>query len=438
MTPRQALLLVPGCIVAAVFFAGFTSIAAASTAAHPEDFAPRAAFIVNSSADPGDPLCTVVTCSLRAAINAANAEIPAGSHIIEFNLAYPAVITLTSQLPPISGTLAIIGPGYDQLVLSGDGQYRVLEVAPGSSLMLSGLSIRGGNDTFRGGGILVDHASLYLDGMFLAENMAGGGDGGGLHNDGGAVTIASTIFLENSAFHHGAISNSGNMTVTSSLFSGNHARIGGAIFSSGSLTVTATSFFENLAPQIGGGAINNSGRLVIANSTFYRNGSTLGADIFNAGSANVTHSTFYSATLPSMNSIASSGAFTLSNTLLAAGPGIENCSMYGSGALSADAFNLATDATCGAAVQKTLAELALGSYQDHGGLTPTIDLLPGSAAIDAALDAVCLAPVGAPPFGAGGLDQRGITRPQGAACDIGAFEYVLPHNLFLPWLVGQE
>ena len=52
----------------------------------------------------------------------------------------------------------------------------------------------------------------------------------------------------------------------------------------------------------------------------------------------------------------------------------------------------------------------LGPLADNGGPTQTHALLPGSPAIDAAGDD-CLAE-----------DQRGISRPQGTACDIGAYE----------------
>jgi hypothetical protein len=51
----------------------------------------------------------------------------------------------------------------------------------------------------------------------------------------------------------------------------------------------------------------------------------------------------------------------------------------------------------------------LGPLQDNGGPTPTHALLPGSPAIDTS--SACPA-----------TDQRGVTRPQGAGCDIGAFE----------------
>jgi cysteine-rich repeat protein len=52
----------------------------------------------------------------------------------------------------------------------------------------------------------------------------------------------------------------------------------------------------------------------------------------------------------------------------------------------------------------------LGPLRDNGGPTPTQALLPGSPAIDA---------------GGGGcpaVDQRGVSRPQFAACDLGAYE----------------
>jgi hypothetical protein len=58
----------------------------------------------------------------------------------------------------------------------------------------------------------------------------------------------------------------------------------------------------------------------------------------------------------------------------------------------------------------------LGPLQNNGGPTLTIALLSGSPAIDAADDAVCAAPP------VNGKDQRGVARPQGPHCDIGAYE----------------
>jgi RimJ/RimL family protein N-acetyltransferase len=53
----------------------------------------------------------------------------------------------------------------------------------------------------------------------------------------------------------------------------------------------------------------------------------------------------------------------------------------------------------------------LGPLASNGGPTKTLALLPGSPAIDAGSDMECPS-----------IDQRGVSRPQGPHCDIGAFE----------------
>jgi hypothetical protein len=383
-------------------------------------------YTVNDPADPGDPACTETNCSLRAAITAASAGDPSIEHAIDFDLTYPVTITLSSPLPAITGTVVISGPGSTNLSVSGNGLYRVLEVGSGARLDLSGVAVRQGYDPLRGGGIFIDHGRLSLVDSLIADNLAGSGDGGGLHNDGGTVGIVTTTFAGNLGFHDGGIANNGVMTVTESLFTGNHARLGGAIENLGALTVTNSTFTENVAPQISGGAIQNGGTLVVANSTFFDNGSTTGADIANSnGVVYVTNSTFTSATLPSLNSVLSvgiSGTVTLQNTLLAAGPGIENCATLGGGTVAVDPSNLATDSTCIGASEVTLESLKLAPLQNNGGATPTVALYTGSLAVDAGDDGLCTAPIGAPDYGAGAEDQRGVTRPQGAHCDVGAYE----------------
>ena len=57
------------------------------------------------------------------------------------------------------------------------------------------------------------------------------------------------------------------------------------------------------------------------------------------------------------------------------------------------------------------ADPLLGTLGNYGGFTQTIPLLAGSSAIDTGNDAICPA-----------TDQRGVARPQGAHCDIGAYE----------------
>jgi len=71
---------------------------------------------------------------------------------------------------------------------------------------------------------------------------------------------------------------------------------------------------------------------------------------------------------------------------------------------------------CSIAGPYTIAQAKLGPLQDNGGENATHALLAGSAAIDTG--ATCPDKIGA----ALSADQRGVARPQGVACDIGAFE----------------
>src|SRR5262249_1036718 len=79
--------------------------------------------------------------------------------------------------------------------------------------------------------------------------------------------------------------------------------------------------------------------------------------------------------------------------------------------------NLSSDASCSflgpGSINSTMA--LVGPLADNGGPTPSVALLHGSPAINAA-DAA-----GAPP-----VDQRGLPRPVGPAADIGAYEYGSP------------
>jgi len=78
------------------------------------------------------------------------------------------------------------------------------------------------------------------------------------------------------------------------------------------------------------------------------------------------------------------------------GDSAENCAMY----FTANGDLLSTDPG-----------VEPGAPADHGGPTPTILLTPNAPAIDGGQAAGC------PP-----TDQRGLPRPAGAACDVGAIE----------------
>jgi hypothetical protein len=91
-----------------------------------------------------------------------------------------------------------------------------------------------------------------------------------------------------------------------------------------------------------------------------------------------------------------------------------NCQDAGSGTFVSLGFNLDDDDTCDLTDPTDLpnTDPMLGPLQDNGGATFTHSLLPGSPAINAIPPADC----------AYDDDQRGVARPQGEGCDIGAFE----------------
>jgi hypothetical protein len=88
---------------------------------------------------------------------------------------------------------------------------------------------------------------------------------------------------------------------------------------------------------------------------------------------------------------------------------------------TSNGFNFSDDASCGftAATDKENAgDPGLGPLANNGGPTQTRLPQSGSPLIDAIPTASCQAD------GASGIttDQRGVTRPQGPGCDIGAVE----------------
>jgi CSLREA domain-containing protein len=103
------------------------------------------------------------------------------------------------------------------------------------------------------------------------------------------------------------------------------------------------------------------------------------------------------------------GAATLADSIVASNSG-GNCSMGTTGHVNDGGHDISFgDATC----PGPNLDPRLGPLQDNGGPTATEAIAAGSPAVDAV-----------PAAGAGcpASDQRGVLRPAGGACDIGAFE----------------
>jgi hypothetical protein len=230
--------------------------------------------------------------------------------------------------------------------------------------------------------------------------------GGGIYNgDGATLTLVDSAVINNTAgWSGGGVYSFFNTTTTieRSTISGNvSSDVGGGIRSLGNAEIINSTISGNTATGWYGGALFvTDGVVNLTNVTVADNVSPpwAAADVF------VGTFTDASATLTLVNTIVSSAQ--------------DNCffAPWGAGVvtLTADHNNVLTDATCFAGPSDlVVADAGLGPLADNGGYTLTHALLPGSPAIDAGDDGICPA-----------TDQRGVARPQGAACDIGAYEYV--------------
>ena len=244
------------------------------------------------------------------------------------------------------------------------------------------------------------------------------GNGGGIRMDGGAkLTLANTTVTGNSAAQGsgGGIFSTGVLTVTNSTVRDNIAFNGGgiSIFPSQFAVVTGSTINNNTAAGVGGG-ISNAGNLAIVNSTIsgnraqFRGGGVENESVGTAdsGRVTITNSTLQGnqAAIGGGVSITGPATTTLRNTIVANSAIGGNCAGQVTEAIGSLSW---PDATC----PGLNADPRLGPLASNGGPTQTHALLPGSAAIDAAVPSECP-----------DADQRGVARPQGPGCDIGAFE----------------
>lgn len=276
------------------------------------------------------------------------------------------------------------------------------------------------------------------DSVFI-ENKTNGG--GGAISTGGiiALDISRSTFEGNMAQSGGALTLDGvASTITDSTFVANRAdqtdadfdpfKDGGAIEQrNGDLLIERSTFAENFAVAVGGAISHiSSDELEIRNSTFSVNLSNgFGSAIFSqGGTTEIVSSTLaFNALLFFDDSVlhAESGNIELSHTIIAMGPDDqEPCQTGAFGEIISNGFNLTDNEACtfGGNADRVADDVLLGDLANNGGLTKTHLPLDGSPAIDNGND-VC--PVA--------TDQRGVSRPQGLGCEIGAVELVNPVDL---------
>lgn len=141
--------------------------------------APESAYIVNSSADTNDGQCNAQNCTLREAINAANAS--AGLDTINFHIGGCAcIIYPLAVLPPISDPVIINGYTENGAMPANSDNPTVLKITLRGSLAPAaqpGLRITGGGSTVKG--LVIndfDFAGIWLrdkGGNTIAGNFIG-------------------------------------------------------------------------------------------------------------------------------------------------------------------------------------------------------------------------------------------------------------------------
>ncbi len=382
---------------------------------------------VSKPEDTNDGICDT-DCSIQEAIASAA---PGDTVTFDAELA-GETIHLVSTLT-LSRNITIDASNLiEPVIISGDtdnngtGDVQVLKVNSGVVSNLNGLTISKGKAINAGGGVY-NAGTLTIINSTVSSSS--GSYGGGIYNS-GTLTITNSTILSNSAilFGGGGINNAGTLTITNSTISNNNASTvseygGGGIYNRGTLSMMDSTLFNNSVSSMGGGIYNyDYGTTSITNSTLSSNSAgTAGGGIYNTGSLTLINDTFSNGSAPSGGGIVNGGSKILnySNTIIANSMSGGDC--INNGALGTNTQNLVEDGSCSAILS---GDPNLGSLADNGGFTKTIALLSGSSAIDAGDITTCAnAPVN-------NLDQRGVTRPQGGQCDIGAYEgYIDPATM---------
>ena len=358
-----------------------------------------ATLIVTNTADTNDGVCDA-DCSLREAIVAA-----ASNDTIVFASALSGqTITLGSTLT-INKNLTIDGSSLaSQVTVSGGGSTGMF------AIYYADIDVTFNNMTFTGANASQD-----------PFGFTGDGRGGAFHNAGHLTINNSTIFNNAASFAGGAIYNDFY-----------HSVANGGTGPTPTLNINNSTFHNNTTTRFGGAVMNEFGQMTISNSTFYQNSATFNGNggaimnqfgvspsgIYNSTIANNTASSVGGGVWLNGNS---SISFNLNNVILAnnIAPADADCWKAGSSILNGNR-NIIETGSCPGPTNTITSDPNLGPLANNGGPTQTMALLSGSPALDAGDDGVCAAaPVS-------NLDQRGITRPFGSHCDIGAFEYYVP------------
>ncbi|MDQ1381438.1 MAG: hypothetical protein QOJ71_2157 [Actinomycetota bacterium] len=311
--------------------------------------------------------------------------------------------TFVGRVDFTGSSLTVVGAGQEQTFLDGGGLPVVVWVSQESSgapntYRINDLTVQhaDGTGAHHTGGITLLRGFLDLVRVTITANV-----GFGVFNESSYVSIADSTISDNSAT--GLENFEGDMDVSGSTFTGNGSGISDE---SGVSTFTNITVAENTH---GGFSASNTARPTITASTIASNGGT-----------GIAEGGFIQGGLVA--------GVTVGSTIIANNAG-GNCYISvghdDSGYFKDSGYNLESDggASCtfsGAKHDLVGGSPHLGPLQDNGG--PTYTMLPAAASpvVNALPTSTGLCPR---------VDQRKVTRPQGAACDIGAVEREAPQGV---------
>jgi hypothetical protein len=345
------------------------------------------------------------------------------------------------------GTLTLndvtVGPGN-----AATGGAGINNAAAATKLTIANSTVASNVADNHGGGIMNHSVLILKDDSSVRENIATTGEGGGIHSTGATTVDGCTVGGENQAGNNGGgIWNTGTLTVANDSLVGDNtaAASGGGIFNTGLADVADSTLSGNTATGGQGGGISNGAggaQLALRRSTVGPNNRATtggGGGIYNAGTADLTNSTVSGNAAPvgQGGGIANDNGGTLLNATIfgnqdggladaVGGIHLRNTIVGGNpdgdcfGVPASLGYNLDGDGSCNLTQpgDRSGADPRLGPLADNGGPTLTHAPLAGSPVVDAIPE-----PAGGGGYnGAPPTDQRAVDRPQGNACDVGAYE----------------
>ncbi len=351
----------------------------------------------------------------------------------------------------IDKDLTIKGQGVNATAVTASGLSRIFNITgAGNDVTLEDLTLSSGRAP---------------DGMVGGGPAGNGGNGGAVNNIGGHLILSRVGIRESRTGDGGANGGgvggnggggggvfsggtNGDLDVIDSTIAGNSTGIGGdgiigdglagsgggiEVGGNSDFTITGSLVSGNVGGYLGGGIHSSGDSFTATNSTIYGNFSNSGGGIYedSSGTATLTNVTIANNIFDGIARESNLHLVVLEDTLLlynGFAPGLltSNCGASGGPGFTQGGNSVRFPAEHGADSTPCPASIpvvdvgfgvsALPSLAKNGGPTKTVTLPAGSAAIDAIPAAECKT----------GIDQRGLPRPSGAGCDIGALEVQQP------------